>query len=85
MVMLMMMMVVQQVYMYKMVIYIDDEIDVLVLHQVLLCEIKYSLMLMMGLVEVVDDENKVDEEDKVQQKDDFDDDDDLNKLMPLLD
>lgn len=80
---MMMLRVVQEVYMYRMVVYIDDEIDVLVQLQVPKHEIKYLVMLLMGLVEVVDDENREDEvEDRVQQTDDFDDDDDLNKLRP---
>jgi hypothetical protein len=80
----MMMMMGQLIYMYKMVKYIDDVIDVLVPVLMSLFVIEYSLMLMMALVEEVDDESREDEEvDMVQQKDDFDDDDDdLNNLMP---
>ena len=58
------MMMVQQVYTYRMVGYIDDGIDVLVLLRVLLFEKGYSWMLRKELVVEVDDESKVDEEDK---------------------
>lgn len=79
-----MLMMVQQVYMYKMVIYIDDEIDVVGHLPMHWHEIGYLEMLLMGLVEEVVDENREDEEeDKVKQTDDFDDDDDdSNKSMP---
>ena len=58
--MMMMMMTEQQVYMYKMVICIDDVMDVLAQRQVMLPVREYSLKLVMGWA-VVDGENKGDE------------------------